>query len=484
MSQQSGCVIIFFAVIFFAIFLGVFFGLLYPEIVINKDFLETSCLITNSTIDSFYCPSTSCTSCSDSSGLDTCSSVSSYMSSFDPEKCTVNNTQECPISPQQCSNGYKCCQTCCQTCTSCSTSCSSPRSDNHMKIQSTWKTFDESTNRGQCVYSRGSFYEGDSEPTDNCSNKTSFEAEGCTENCYSYQCNCYCCNSVSNLLCTITADICYNADLSIDYDTIDNTLVHTKYIQQFGTDLASAQNYIQNTYQISHSYECFYDTTDLSTIRWNIAYNSEYIAISVVFGTVSFICFVLGTHFILRDGYDETDLMKIESIFWFSVFVPLIILVPVLTSSPLSKSGRTIVVYFICQLTTLGFLPTCLLSHWTYGIVYILTIYLGIGIIVPSKSFIPVSNAAEFYGATICISIIAFVMCMWILHNIAQIQEIVMRVYAVFSPYQCWTLPKQDNPSASAPPVCELDMINQSQPPPSYESTLHISDLPAVNKDV
>lgn len=485
MSQQPGYCVVIFGIVFFAVFLGVFFGRLYPEIVINKDSLKTSCLITNSTINSFYCPSVSCTSCTDSSGLDACNDINNYMSSFNPNKCTPNNTQACPISPQQCSNGYKCCQTCCQTCTSCSTSCS-PSGRNYqpakdMHIQSAWKTFNQS-NQDQCsIYSKGSFYDGNSKHVDNCVDKTSFKTEGCSTSCTSYPCNCYCCNSVANLLCTITADVCYNADLFIDYDTVDDVLIHTQYVQQFGTDFANAENYIQNTYQVSRSYECFYDTANLSVIRWDISYNSGYIAISAVFGAVSFICFVVGTHFILNDRYNDSLLIQIESIFWMCIFIPLIILVPILGSAPLSKSDRIVIIYFICQFVTLGFLPSCLINHWRYGIIYILTIYLGIGIIVPSEPFIVLSNKSEFYGVTICISTAAFVLFVWIAHNISRIQQIMTNIYLkIFSSCQCWTLPNIQ----SAPAIYGSNTTVELQPPPSYNSALHInsSSPPEINK--
>lgn len=488
MSQQYGYILTTFGAVCFFIFLGVFFGLLYPEIVINKDSIQTSCLITNSTIDSFYCPSVSCTSCSDSSGLDGCDSVSSYMSSFDPTKCSHNNTQNCPISPQQCSNGYKCCQTCCQTCTSCSTSCTPSSNDDfvtrsHMKIQSTWKTFNTSVDEDQCsIYSRGSLYDGSPVHVDSCIDKTSFQTERCSTSCSSYPCNCYCCNSVSNLLCTITADVCYNADLFIDYDTIDDSLIRTQYIQQFGTDLAGAQNYIQNTYQIAHSYTCFYDTTNLSVVRWDILYNNGYIALSAVFGSVSFICLVIGIHTILKYEYNEVNLLQVESIFWITGFVPLIILVPVLMSAPLSKAGRETVVYFICQLTTLGLLPSCISAHWTYGMVYTITIYLGIGIIVPSRPFITVSNDGEFYGVTIVSSILAFILFMWILHNIVQLQEIITNFYTkIFRVCSCWTLPEQNN--QAGPPAYNPEAIGLA-PPPSYDSTIDVvtANPPEVNK--
>jgi len=218
--EHIGTVFIVFGVIFFSIFLGVFFGRLYPEIVINKDSIKTSCLITNSTIDSFYCPSTSCTSCTDSAGLNSCSDVDNYMKSFDPTKCSLNNTQNCPISPQMCSNGYKCCATCCQTCTSCTTSCSGsgrnviPQDQSYPAINShSWNAF-SSANQTCNIYSKGDHYEGDiKQANDECLNRDNFQSEGCTQTCHSYPCNCYCCQSVSNLLCSITADVCYNADL-------------------------------------------------------------------------------------------------------------------------------------------------------------------------------------------------------------------------------------------------------------------------------
>ena len=89
-----------------------------------------------------------------------------------------------------------------------------------------------------------------------------------------------------------------------------------------------------------------------------------------------------------------------------------------------SKSDRIVIIYFICQFVTLGFLPSCIINHWRYGIIYILTIYLGIGIIVPSEPFIAISNKSEFYGTTICISIAAFVLFVWIAHNIFELNRL------------------------------------------------------------
>jgi len=270
---------------------------------------------------------------------------------------------------------------------------------------------------------------------------------------------------------------------SIDYDTIDDTLIHTRYVQEFGTDLSGAQNYITNTYEISHSYDCYYDTTNLTTIRWSIAYNNEYIAISAVFGAAALIFLMAGVHLILTDKYGrDAEIVCLEFICWFTFIIPLIILTPIMLYAPVSRSDIYILTYFICQSVTLGIAPLCFFIHRVHGVSYILTIYLSIGVIIPSKPFISVSNSSEFYGLIISMSILAFGACVWVFNNHKPIFQLLEKTYK--TAHKCITsinLPTEQSASQnpSAPP--SENFVNAELAPPSYKSVVAREEVESAN---
>jgi hypothetical protein len=111
---NCGCLFAF--IVALSIFFGMFFGLNYPQVVINKYYVGAHCTITNTTINSRYCPSVSCSSCSDAPGTPSCDSVSAFQSSLNPQLCATDQSQ-C-AQETSCNDGYKCCSECCQICQS------------------------------------------------------------------------------------------------------------------------------------------------------------------------------------------------------------------------------------------------------------------------------------------------------------------------------------------------------------------------------
>jgi hypothetical protein len=384
-------------VITLSIFLGCFFAVTYPEMVVNKDSREVSCLITNTTIETSYCPNLVCTACSDSSGLSSCGDVTAEMINYNPATCSPNQTQNCPISPQQCNNGYKCCAQCCSTCTSCHQSCSNNKQPNIQSNFSVNNSIVKIDTSHQCNFTRTSnmtLSEIDiaSLESDKYVQHSRDQTQGCSTSCYTYSCNCHCCNHVNHLTCTATADICFNAVLFIDYTTLSGELQNTTYVKKFGTSRGNAEKFIAQ-YPIDGSKQCYYDVTDLTVIRWSVSYTKGYYALDGIFGTLALVSSMILLHGILQEclpGVDGNTVFGWSAFSWLSIIIPLLILLPIYETVPLSASNLHLILMLIAQFVTIGMcVPLAIRAPIHYSLAYVLTIYVPWGILLPLAWLIP-----------------------------------------------------------------------------------------------
>jgi hypothetical protein len=439
-------------VVSLAISCGMFFGLNYPQILINKYYVPAHCTITNATIVSRYCPSVSCSSCTDAPGTPSCSSVTAFQETLNPQTCGPNSTQSC-ASGTACNTGYSCCSTCCSTCTSCSTSCTSGTGSSFGRA-----AYRQNANRGaishpehilsvmeqeldtsQCnvkyMYNTTNIFDtyftrGDVNTADvNCTwtsgshtqNKqisaaNKLTTQGCTTSCYPYSCDCYCCSSVNYLSCYATPNICYTDVLQLIYDNQQDKEVTAQYSKDQGQDLGTAQNYITSQYVPGHTYGCYYDLRDSSNILWSIAYNVGYWVGTCIFMFILFISVIVVSHpaLVAMGGCNVKHWLFHTGFIWLwvGIIIPFAVLLPVYLDTPISKEGRISVLVLVFQFITIGPIPY-VYCRWNLNIflVYAATIWGGAGWATPF---------AGWYVGTLggiipsCIGIILFtVYVMW-----------------------------------------------------------------------
>jgi hypothetical protein len=409
-----------------AIWFGLFFGLNYKQIIINRDYVPTECTILSTNIGSNYCPDVECSTCSEApSGIASCSTVVSQMESLNPSVCAaaLNNSMSSSSSSsscaqsQTCGGGYKCCSQCCSTCNSCSTSCSAGGS--------------------------------------------------CSTSCYSYSCDCYCCSSVDNLDCYANADICYTDYLNLMYTNDQNTIVKTTYSRGFGTDLSGATYFITNQYLIGETYACFYDKTNGKNVLFTIGYTIGYWVVTGIFsftlliGIVGFIDSVI-VQSAFPYNVDSRELILLRSVefaFWCMVVMPLGFFLPMLVSASVSYTGKMVLQVFLGQLLTIGLMPLLRLrKYWLET--YFLIIYPSYGWIAPLHNLIVSTDGSSdvFFAAIIIIPLFLWVV---ILLMIRYKEEILTHLFEFARP-----VPVSRNNKNITPP-----------PPPSFAST----ELPLYN---
>lgn len=424
------------------IFFGMFFGLNYPQVVINKYYVGAHCSITNTTIISSYCPSVSCSSCNDAPGSPSCSSVTKYQSSLDPQKC-ANDPSQCARGTS-CNDGYSCCSQCCSTCESCSTSCTSSSSVKKKELLPAYNVVGElytrmqsnlDTDRCTHSYSTNSSnlwdrYIAPEIVTVNCTHrensvKNGLTVEGCTTSCSSYQCNCYCCVSVDHLSCYATPNICYMAVLYLTYDDMSGNNIPTTYTQNMDTNLAAAQNYIMNQYVVGHTYNCYYDTRNEMNVRWSIEYNVGYWVGTCIFALIVFICIVVLSHPLLAaiasSNLSEWCLHTCYVWLWVGVIIPLVIFLPLFSVAAISKEGRIALLVLIFQFVTIGLMPY-VYYRWNAVVIaaYVMLIYTLVGWITPLFAWYMNDNSGAAAGLIGFGIFVIFISCYTRMHSQQQ----------------------------------------------------------------
>jgi hypothetical protein len=303
-------------VITLALFFGLFFGLMYPEIYVSG-FKPTMCNLLSTDIIYRYVCSKSCSSCTQTSSSNSCSSVIGYNQALNPKQCLNGTTSQCPIQGQTCGDGYRCCAHFCQTCQSCSSSCSGGT---------------------------------------------------CKQSCTSYSCNCVCISSVSNNQCTVTCGIHYSTSLYVKYIvgynsniTVDNgdgttttinsdntATISSTYIQDFGNDLNTATNF-ENYHKTLKVFKCYYDPNNPYVVKLNIDYTAWKWAVFSIFGVIPLMTvLIIWTHAIVSDmTTDEQTADATTTSIWAGIIIPIVILLPIWACGLLNETDKKIVMVFM-----------------------------------------------------------------------------------------------------------------------------------------
>ena len=281
----SACVFFMFTGVVFAGLLG---GVLVPQIE-RAAYIPTQCFIQSTNIDYRYSCGATCSACTESFGLPTCSGAVAANQALNPKLCLSGTTSQCARQGQQCSDGYRCCNTVCQTCQKCSTSCSG-------------------------------------------------NPQKCT--CTNYPCQCVCISSVQNDLCSISCSTIYTAYLYVKYTIHGNsTTVQSTLSSYFGTDLAGAQAYVRYYESFStHGFACFYDPANPQTIVLNNSYDAWAIAVFTALGAFPFLCALMfGSAVFFFDGALGPTIAL-----WLGLIVPIVVFIPIAVAGALTQQQREI----------------------------------------------------------------------------------------------------------------------------------------------
>ncbi|KAJ3276227.1 MutS protein msh4 [Terramyces sp. JEL0728] len=294
-----------------AVFFPVFFKVNLPEIQ-RAAYTQTTCQNLNSTIVSRYCCYSTCSSCSSSVfGTSDCGPLINTYNSYSPSACSSNTTNQCPTQGQTCGSGYKCCDTCCDTCTSCTTSCSN---------------------------------------------------NVCTQSCHSYDCNCYCCQSVNNLLCTISCPLCYTADIEVSYPVSGGSQVAT-YSQDFKTDLTLAKALV-NSKPVGGSESCYYDPKNMATVTFDVSYT---VGSWVGFGVVALLMWtvlVYGTKIFICDNYCPNYSNAANIFLWFGILLPFGLFLPLKLAARVDDKTRNDFLYAMIASIIIGVVPLAIARRY------------------------------------------------------------------------------------------------------------------------
>ncbi len=217
-------------------FTTLFVGLELPEI-LRANYVTTACkVLSYQTTKAYHCATEDC-QCRESRAP-TCKRMISYLErAFSPETCIAKDV--CP-GTQACSNGYMCCQECCGTCSSC-------------------------------------------------------DADG---NCYSYSCNCWCCDSVSNHRCDVACEIYLSGDMVV---VLADTNTTARVVLPFGTNVAASQ-VAETKYAQNNTVVCYHHPTDYYEIVFDVGYTAWKWVVTTLFGIVP-LAVCLGVFFVRVDAH-------------------------------------------------------------------------------------------------------------------------------------------------------------------------------------
>jgi hypothetical protein len=360
--KMSNCTIIFaacMALTTIATFFGLFFGLLYSEISINQDYIGSSCRIDASNIMPSYCSQKVCdASCtSGASSLPQCVTVLNIQQHMDPRQCAPttsstnkNNQTQCAKSTL-CTDGYQCCE----------------------------YTYSQCFNE-QLQYK----------------NINVLAKDNCTE----------CVKSVDLKACTIVPQICYASNLNVTYEDKNGNKIQAVYVQQQGTDVLLAIDYIVRRYQLLHDYDCWYNQYNGSIIRWDIAYTKSFLIGTCLAGLSSiFALFFLSyplVYLCLEKYKSQLRDWSMTSIFIFlwAWMIGYGALLPIYYTAAISKSSRIATLTLFYQIIVLGLAPYV---YHRYDdailIAYFIVIWLTMGVMVPVLSWYTSIVVVTFFCA-------------------------------------------------------------------------------------
>jgi hypothetical protein len=308
------------------------------------------------------------------------------------------------------------------------------------------------------------------------------ELQSCSTQCTPYSCYCYCCSSVNYRSCYSNPDICYSADLSINFDNRDGRNVQAIYNKEEGTNLAAAQDFIMNQYIVGHTYPCYYDTRDGVSILWSIAYNVGYWVGTCVFALIVFIIIVVLSHPLLATMSNSVPEWYFQTSFvwlWIGVLIPFLLFLPLYLLAAIPQEGRAALLVLIFQFATIGLMPYvyCRWDEYVFS-AYILIVYSLIGWVTPFVLwYISTSGAllASWLGGAAFLSAVAYFTWQRIREQhirdnplppqqqVLQVQPIQMIATVAQYPPIVYQINQNEPPTYSADPT----IVEQ---PPSYFS--------------
>jgi len=311
-----------------SLFFGLFFGLIYPEIVINM-YYPTRCTIITAKIVPRNCCLVDCSGCSTApASQSSCTDIKTYAeNSLHPDQCSTNNTEQC-FATQNCSNGPKCCARICSTCMSCSGS----------KVRT----------------------------------------------CTSYACNCICAHSTPNINCVISCNICYGVFTTVKYNNIT-----ASRLENFDQDLQKANTWFLEHNDPDILRTCWINPNNQSDFLWNVGYTSWKWVIFSIFGALPlFLNLWFFTYLFIKKFNNEIAFSGSMSI-WIGLILPFVILLPIYTNSVgyivcfvfimiTFSFGNVLLASNILQKTFILEWPTSILLWYTTFIIIPLCIFLPI----------------------------------------------------------------------------------------------------------
>src|SRR3989338_6020678 len=98
-----------------------------------------------------------------------------------------------------------------------------------------------------------------------CCNTCCSICKSCSGNkCTSYQCNCYCCQSVSNRACSHSTYSCWKAAANFEYQ-VDSKTYKSAVIQDCSSQYGCVDDF-HRQYSTGATYSCYYDPNDPKTM--------------------------------------------------------------------------------------------------------------------------------------------------------------------------------------------------------------------------
>jgi hypothetical protein len=429
-----------------SIFFGMFVGLNLPQVVINKYYSPTQCTITNASILFRYCPSVSCSTCSNAPTSPSCSSVQELQQSLSPEPC-AQGTGAC-AEQVTCNERYKCCSQLCLTCESYSTSCtgSSKTRASYSRFLSMYMQRELSISK--YTASKKSFssnasawerYVHQDDVTVKCTWKNNthkksrqlaasdklFCTMGCTQSCSNFQCNCCCCDVVNSLSSFFKLNISYTAHIDLHYNKRDGQDVVTTYVNCCNTNLKMAMQLTMEQYLQENMYACYYDTRHAFNIRWSVAYNVGDWVGTCVFAFVVLITTIWMSYYryaavtyYLPEWFFKTSFIWL----WVGFIIPITSLLPLYVFAAISSVGRVSCLVLLFQFITLGGMPYAF-CRWDLVIfaAYTVCIWGAIGWVTPFVGWY-VSFIGALFAAWLGAALFAGVVALQVSVRSAQMQ--------------------------------------------------------------
>lgn len=247
-----------------ALFFGLFFGLLYPEI-LRTQYTPATCYATNAIVKSRYCCTTGCSTCTTLSGGQACITRQETIEGLDPRQC---NSSDC-LGSLACDGGYHCCATSCSTCQSCTTK------------------------------------------------------DGKTR-CTRHSCNCYCSVWTNHLACSLTCDLCYTTIIYFTYKDRTGQSESASLSYNYDRNLQAAETKLSEFSDPNHPIKCWYNPSTYSEIVLSIDYSLTAILVTTFIGIIPF-WFVLMciSHFTLVDLHQDRYVFH-NVVFWVC-FIPFLV---------------------------------------------------------------------------------------------------------------------------------------------------------------